>query len=236
MELALPRTVKNGNLLVTNRLRDDNGNPVGRASNILITDTRVFEVEYADGHTATMSTNAISECMFEQVDQEGNRLLLLEEVIDHRSTKDAVMQGDALINASNDRPRRKQTTKGWELLLKWKDGSSALVPLKDAKEAFPVQVTEYSVQVRIQEEPAFAWGVPHVLKKRSQIIAKVKRKYWERTHKYGIRTPKTIKEVLRVGAENGTTLWWDAILEMSNVRVAFEEYDGELTQDGKPKA
>jgi hypothetical protein len=29
---------------------------------------------------------------------------------------------------------------------------------------------------------------------------------------------------------------WDAIvLEMSNVRVAFEEYDGEMTQDGKPK-
>jgi hypothetical protein len=39
-----------------------------------------------------------------------------------------------------------------------------------------------------------------------------------------------------VDAENGNTLWWDAIvLEMSNVRVAFEEYDGELTQDGKPK-
>jgi hypothetical protein len=39
-----------------------------------------------------------------------------------------------------------------------------------------------------------------------------------------------------VDAENGNTLWWDAIvLEMSNVRVAFEEYDGELTQDRKPK-
>jgi hypothetical protein len=37
---------------------------------------KVFEVEYADGHTATMSANAISECMFEQVDREGNRLLL----------------------------------------------------------------------------------------------------------------------------------------------------------------
>jgi hypothetical protein len=29
---------------------------------------------------------------------------------------------------------------------------------------------------------------------------------------------------------------WDAnALEMSNVRVAFEEYDGELAQDGNPK-
>jgi hypothetical protein len=95
---------------------------------------------------------------------------------------------------------------------------------------------EYSVQVRIPEEPAFVWWVPHVLKWRAQIIAKVKSKYWQRTHKFGIRIPKSIKEALRVDAENGKTLWWDAIaLEMSNVRVAFEEYDGELTQDGKPK-
>jgi hypothetical protein len=32
-----------------------------------------------------------------------------------------------------------------------------------------------------------------------------------------------------VDAENGNTLWWDAIvLEMSNVREAFKEYDGVL--------
>jgi hypothetical protein len=48
-------------------------------------------------------------------------------------------------------------------------------------------------------------------------------------HKFGIRIPKSIKEALRVDAENGNTLWWEAIvLEMSNVRVAFEEYDGEF--------
>jgi hypothetical protein len=75
-----------------------------------------------------------------------------------------------------------------------------------------------------------------MLKKRLQIVAKVKSKYWQRTHKYGVRIPNTIKEALRIDAENGNTLWWDAILlEMSNVRVAFEEYEGESTQDGKPK-
>jgi hypothetical protein len=237
MELALPRDGEGPEFArVTKRLRDNNGNPIGRASNNLITDTRVFEVEYADGHTATMSANVISQCVFEQVDQGGNFLLLFEDVIDHRSTKDAIKQADAFIHAPNGRRRRRQTTKGWELLFNWKDGSETWVPLKDAKEAFPVQVAEYSVQVRIQEEPAFGWWVPHVLKKRAQIIAKVKSKYWQRTHKFGIRIPKSINVALRVDAENGNTLWWDAIvLEMSNVRVAFEEYDGELTQDGKQK-
>jgi hypothetical protein len=75
--------------------------------------------------------------------------------------------------------------------------------------------------------------VPYELKKQLQIVSKVKK---QRTHKYCIRIPKTIKEALKIDAENGNTLWWDAIvLEMSNVRVAFGEYDGDLTEDGKPK-
>jgi hypothetical protein len=150
MELALPRDGEGPEVArVTKRLRDDNGNPVGRASNNSITDTRVFEVEYLDGYTTTMWANTITENMFAQVDHEGGRLLLLDEVIDHRSTKDATTQADAFINATNGRRRQKQTTRGWELLLKWKDGSEAWLLLKDAKEAFPVQLAEYSVQVRI---------------------------------------------------------------------------------------
>jgi transcriptional accessory protein Tex/SPT6 len=141
--------------------------------------------------------------MFTQVDHEGGRLLLLDEIIDHRSTKDATTQADAFINASNGRRRKRQATKGWELLFKWKDGSEASVPLKDAKEAFPVQVAEYSVQVRIQEVPAFVRWVPHDLKKRAQIIAKVKSKYWQRTHKFGIRIQNSIKEELRVLQKTG---------------------------------
>jgi hypothetical protein len=108
MELDLPRDGEGPEFArVTKRLRDDDGNPIGRASNNLITDIRVFEVEYADGHTGTMSANATSQCMFEQVDQEGNRLLLLDEVIDHRTTKDAITQADAFLNEPNGRRSRK---------------------------------------------------------------------------------------------------------------------------------
>jgi hypothetical protein len=75
-----------------------------------------------------------------QIDHEGNRLLLFQDVIDHRSTKDAVTQVDAFTTASNGRSRQRQTAKGWELLLRWSNGSETWVPLKDAKESFPVQV------------------------------------------------------------------------------------------------
>ena len=67
-----------------------------------------------------------------------------------------------------------------------------------------------------------------MMKKRKRIISKIKSKYWTRTHKYGIKIPKTIKQARQLDAENGNTLWWDAICdEMKNVMVAFEEFDGD---------
>ena len=51
-------------------------------------------------------------------------------------------------------------------------------------------------------------------------------RYWLKTHKYGIRVPNTVKEVILIDKENGDTLWWDAIMkEMKNVRTAFEVFD-----------
>ena len=98
--------------------------------------------------------------------------------------------------------------------------------LKDAPQSYPVLVAEYAIANRIEDEPAFAWWVPDVIKKRDRIIAKVKSKYWQQTHKYGIRIPKTVQEALAIDKENGNTLWRDAICkEMQNVRPAFEKWE-----------
>jgi hypothetical protein len=91
------------------------------------------------------------------------------------------------------------TTKGWKLLVSWKDGSTLWVPLKDMKDSFPVEVVEYAMINEILEEPAFAWWAKHVLRKRNRIIKKVKSRYRDRTHKYGgILLPKSIKEALLI--------------------------------------
>ena len=134
---------------------------------------------------------------------------------------------DAFIVNKSGHKRRRETTKGWEILLQWKDGSTTWVKLKDVKDSNPVQLAEYAVQLRIAEEPAFAWWVPYVVKKRNRIIAKVKSKYWLRTHKFGIRIPKSVEEAKKFDEINGNTLWWDAICkEMKNVRVAFDVFEG----------
>ena len=61
--------------------------------------------------------------------------------------------------------------------MQWKDQSTMWIALKDIKNSFPVQLAEYLVQARISQEPAFAWWVLFVIKKRNRIISKVKSKY-----------------------------------------------------------
>ena len=55
--------------------------------------------------------------------------------------------------------------------------------VKDINDYFPVQLAEYSVLNQIADEPAFAWRIKKLLKKRDRIIFKTARKYWQKTHK-----------------------------------------------------
>ena len=130
----------------------------------------------------------------------------------------AIEKEDAFVTSSNGVKRRRETTEGWEMLAQWKDGSATWSELKDTKDSCPVQLAECAVQNKIDDEPAFAWWVPHTTKKKAIIVKKVKSKHWLRTHKCGIRIPKTVKEAIEIDAENGNTLWWDALMkEMKNV-------------------
>ena len=230
MEVALPRDGEGPELAhVVKRLRDKNGIPIGTANDNPMLDTRIYEVEYLDGHRAALAANTIAENMFAQVDDEGYRTLLLQEIVDHRVNGSEVKKADANIISPNGGRRKRETTKGWEILIQWKDGSTTWEVLKDVKESYPVQIAEYAVLHKISDEPAFAWWVPYVLKKRERIISKVKSKYWKRTHKFGIRVPKTPEEAKRLDQENGNHLWWDAVCqEMKNVDIAFEAYDGDV--------
>ena len=144
--------------------------------------------------------------MFAQVDEEGNRHVLFDEIIDHRTDGSELTEEDAYITSSNGSRRRRETTKGWEILVQWKDGSTTWEKMKDMKECYPVQLCEYAVQSQISKKPAFAWWLSYVIKKREQIIAKIKSKYWTRTHKFGIKVPKTLDQAKRLDAENGNTL------------------------------
>jgi hypothetical protein len=109
-------------------------------------------------------------------------------------------------------------------LVSWKIGSSDWIPLKELKEANPVEVAEYGIANKNAKKPAFAWWVQDVLRRRDRVIKIVKFiKYWLRSHKCGVELPKTVAEALAIDRRKGTTFWRDAIeKEMKNVMVAFE--------------
>ena len=173
----------------------------------------------------------LSECncrkhiVYSQVDDEGRHHLLLESLVDHCKDNTAVPMDDGYI-VSNGNRRRKLTTNGWSLCVKWKDGSTSWEALKDLKESNPVEVAEYAVGAKIVSEPTFAWWLPFTLKRCDQIIGKIDARFTKKSHKLGIAVPSTFKEALQMDRDNGNTAWWDSIQkEMKNVRVAFNILD-----------
>ena len=207
MEIGVPKG-DGGELLhatVKQRVLDGNGRPVGTETMNPITDTRLYEIEFIDGSTEVMAANVIAENLLSQVDQEGHRQLMLDEITNHRKTASAIPIEDGTYITSHRATRRKITTKGWEIFVQWKDGSSNWVALKDMKNLFPIELADYAVNNGLASEPAFAWWVPHTLKKRKSILGKIKSKYWQRTHKYGVRIPKSVSEAHECDKENGDT-------------------------------
>jgi hypothetical protein len=83
----------------------------------------------------------------------------------------------------------KHSTIGWQVCCQWKDGSTSWENLADLKESHPLETAEYAMTQGIDHKPAFNWWVPHILKKRDQIISLVCKPtthYLKRTHKFGI--------------------------------------------------
>ena len=115
-------------------------------------DTRVYEVEFLDGHFEEYSANIIAESMLARTNEEGHQLLILDKIIDHKRNGRAVAKDD------EEAGRTKQkTTKGWSLFITWKDGTTSWETLKNMKESSPVEVAEYAVNNKIGTEPAFHW-------------------------------------------------------------------------------
>jgi hypothetical protein len=228
-EVLLPNGGEVTRAKVTGCKRDAEGNPVGRRHNNPMLDSREYEVEFPDGATDVFTANTIAESMYSQIDGDGHTFLLMSEITDHKTDGTAVSKDDGLETMRNGQQRPRHTTRGWKLLVQWKDSSMSWVPLKDMKESHPIEVAEYAVVNKIVEEPAFAWWAKKVLRKRDRIIRKVKARYWQRTHKYGILVPKTVDEALRIDQETGTTFWAVAIeKEMKAIKPAFEFKDDDV--------
>ena len=157
------------------------------------------------------------------VDEEGYDVGWINEIIDHRKKDMALSASEGfVITGTTSKPV--VTTKGWDLQIRWKDGSVDWLPLLQVKEAISVELAEYAVAQKINKEPAFNWWVNKTLRKRERIIGKIgARKSRKPNMKFGIEIPRNFNEAQELDAKNGNNYWQDAIKkEYDNVKVTFK--------------
>jgi hypothetical protein len=79
-------------------------------------------------------------------DAEGNRYLLLDEIIDWRKDDGTtVTHNDMYVYSHNNNQQHWKIIKGWKLCSKWKDGMTSWHLLADLKESYPIEVAEFAV-------------------------------------------------------------------------------------------
>jgi hypothetical protein len=187
------------------RKRELDGTWKGRANANSMLDSRTYEIEFPDGRSDEYTANFIAENMYAQCDTERNQFNIMDCIIYHKKDGHALKRDDMYIKHVSNKQFRK-TTKDWHLCVEWKDGTTSWEHLAELNESNHVEVAEYAVGKNLEDDPAFVWWVPHVLKKYSRIIADVTKRYHKRTHKFGIEVPKSWDDCVRLYKENDKTL------------------------------
>ena len=202
--------------VVKGRKRDrESGNFIGTYHENQFVDTSLYDVEWDDGSTDAYRANQIVEAMMSNVDADGNTLIHLKEIIDHRRNGHAVYGDDAYIWV-NGRKKPRRTTKGWQLCLELHGGGTEWVDLKIAKESYPIEVAEYAVANKLVSEPAFSWWVPMTLRKRDRVLKAVKsRALTRKNEKFGLEVPgpgpNGVRRAYEIDTETQTTFWSEAM-------------------------
>ena len=223
-KVQFPREGKLFEGTIKSRKRTDGGNQlIGKPNTNPIKDTRVYNVEFHDGSIEEYTTNMIAEAIYNSIDDDGYNYSLLEGIIGHRKNQDAIdIKNGFIING--DSRRRIITTRGWDLLILWQDGSESWMPMHAIKSSNPVDVAEYASANDLGNEPAFAWWIPEILRKRNRIISKLRTNRKVRKNiKFGVEIPVDIEQARHFDRINHNDLWEKALIkEISKVRVAFE--------------
>ena len=222
MEVCLPHQGENRTGKVIRRKRNAAGELIGTSHDNPMLDTRVYQVDFGDGDYQDYSTNLLMENLYSQVDDYGNQFSILKGIVDAKSDDSAVKKENGFIIMPNNIKRKIITTKGWKLKVEWEDGSQSWIPLHVIKESNPIETAEFAVAKNLVKEPAFAWWVPQVLRKRTHFIKKLRQNVAKSNLKFGLVVPKTVEEAHALDKANGNKLWDAAIKkELKNVLVAF---------------
>ena len=112
-------------------------------------DTREFEIEFTDGTRDEYTANLIAENMYVQVDDKGHQFQLHAEIQVHWKDGMAISKEERKIRSTNGTERDNIITRGWEVMVMWKDGSTYWIQLKYINDSHLLEVAQYEVTNRI---------------------------------------------------------------------------------------
>ena len=122
----------NGKLI--QRTIGPDGQVTGTYDNNPFLNSIIYDVEFPDGQVKEYAAYITAENMLTQVDSDGMGTTLMEAIVDHRRDDEKALQHhDKYVQTKNGRCHLRKTTKGWELLIKWKDKSESWIKLADMK-------------------------------------------------------------------------------------------------------
>ena len=109
---------------------DDQCKAVGNMNNNPLLDIRAYEVEFSDSTTEVLTANIIDENLLAQVDEEGNRQMFLDKIVDYIQDVNAIGTEYAFTETTNGTKQSKMTTEGQQVCIQCKYGSTDWVALK----------------------------------------------------------------------------------------------------------
>ena len=86
-------------------------------------DSRIYAIMFMDGTVQQLAANKIALRMHEHVDSEVFTTKILDQVQIHRKTDEAIEKSNGYVKDSKGKISRGITTKGYDLLTKFRDGS-----------------------------------------------------------------------------------------------------------------
>ena len=142
---------------VIERSKDKHGKLTGTYNKNPLINTMVYDVKFPDGAIHEYAANAIAENMYAQVDADGLSYDILNEIIafDKDDTKPVLMKDKYVLTKSGQKPMI-TSTKGWKLLVSWKNGTKEWIPFSIMETSNPIEVAEFSIAHNIDKEPDFS--------------------------------------------------------------------------------
>ncbi len=118
-----------------------------------------LRIEFANGEVTIFMAIAITKTMCAQCDLDGNKCIVLDELIGIKRTDNACTLDQKKITV-NSTSHQHMSTMGWFICCRWKGGSTTLEKLPDLRKSHPVQVAEFAIWMKIVLEPSINLCVP----------------------------------------------------------------------------